>query len=237
VAALCVGIAAAAAGWTWAVILTGYFVMAVAVSKIGATRKRLRISDMVGKGGPRDAVQVLANGGVFTALALIVATGMGMGSPIWHWGALGALAASAADTWATEVGTLSPRSPRSILTWAPVPAGTSGGITTLGTFGGILGALTVAVMGLIGGWGWPAVLAAILAGFSGMIGDSLLGATLQERRRCDVCDRMTERRVHSCGTPTRRSGGLAWMTNDTVNACATAIGAGIGMTLYWIARG
>ena len=51
-------------------------------------------------------MQVLANGGVFALAALLGAV---LGSPWPAAGsraALGALAASAADTWATEIGTL-----------------------------------------------------------------------------------------------------------------------------------
>ena len=65
-----------------------------------------------------------------------------------------------------------------------------------------------------------------LAGTTGALADSALGATLQQRRWCDSCERSTERRVHECGTPTSQSGGLALMTNDTVNLLATLAGGG-----------
>ena len=113
---------------------------------------------------------MLANGGVAAAAALL-------GS----WPAFaGAIAAAAADTWATEIGAHSRTPPRLISSGAPVSAGANGGVTLLGTAGGVLGAA------LIGGLTWvlgprDLRLAAVVAvaGVLGMLIDSLLGATLQ----------------------------------------------------------
>ena len=44
----------------------------------------------------------------------------------------GAIAAASADTWATEIGTLSPANPVSIATLRPVQTGMSGGVSILG---------------------------------------------------------------------------------------------------------
>ena len=45
--------------------------------------------------------------------------------------------------------------------------------------------------------------AIIAGGLAGSLADSLVGATLQERRWCDRCAQSTERRVHSFGERTR----------------------------------
>ena len=90
-----------------------------------------------GRSAARTARQVLANGGV-TALAALLGS--------WPAG-LGALAAAAADTWATEIGAFSPTDPHDIVTGEPVPRGRSGGITPLGTMGGVLGAIAIAGLG------------------------------------------------------------------------------------------
>ena len=93
------------------------------------------------KTGARDAIQVFANGGVFAVAAI----GM-LAAPDVRWFSLGAgaLAASASDTWATEIGTLWGGAPRSILTARVVPTGTSGGITLIGSLGTIAGAAFMA---------------------------------------------------------------------------------------------
>ncbi|MCL6650413.1 MAG: DUF92 domain-containing protein [Chloroflexi bacterium] len=66
---------------------------------------------------------------------------------------------------------------------------------------------------------------ALLAGTGGSLVDSLLGALVQERRRCLRCGALAERARHSCGGATRRIGGLPGVDNDTVNLLATGAGA------------
>jgi uncharacterized membrane protein len=71
-----------------------------------------------------------------------------------------------------------------------------------------------------------------------MLLDSLLGATLQVRWRCNGCGQVTESSAHSCTAPSlRRFSGLAWMTNDTVNFAATLAGSLGGALPHLLARG
>ncbi len=87
----------------------------------------------------RNHRQVLANGGVAALAALA-------GSRIAF---AGALAAAAADTWASEIGRHSRTLPRLIPNGRPVPIGTDGGMTLLGTAGGIAGAVFIAGLGVV----------------------------------------------------------------------------------------
>jgi uncharacterized membrane protein len=135
------------------------------------------------------------------------------------------LAVAAADTWATSLGGWSRRPPRHVVTGEVVAPGTNGGISLLGTAGGFIGALLVAVAAA-GVAGSPLLApVAALVGFSGMLLDSLLGAAVQGRVRCPRCDRASEWRIHRCGTATVVQGGWAWLDNDGVNALATSFGA------------
>jgi uncharacterized membrane protein len=137
---------------------------------------------------------------------------------------------SMADTWSTEVGTIIGGTPRLILGGGRVPPGTSGGITLAGTSAGIIGALLAAVGAATMNWetSLPVIVA---AGFVGSLVDSLLGATVQERRWCDVCGRVTERRIHNCGTPTTHRGGIRGWNNDLVNFTSTLAGAAVSWVL------
>ena len=176
VAALAVGGATARGlGWRGVMLLFAFFVSGSVLTRLAG-----------GGGGQRNVRQVLANGGV-------AAIAGWFGS--WMVAA-GALAAATADTWATEVGSFSPSPPRLITTWKPVTKGTDGGVTLLGTAGGVGGALLIA--------GCAALLYApaktvVWAGLVGMLADSLLGATLQ--------------------------GKIKVIDNDVVNLTATVAGA------------
>ena len=213
IAAVVVGTAAVAAGWSWGAILILYFASSTALSRIGREEKERRTAPIVEKGGERDATQVLANGLVFAVAALgsIV-------QPDARWLALGAgsLAASAADTWATEIGTLYGGIPRSILSFRPVPAGTSGGVSIAGLVATLLGAAFIAIVTALAANRMPLV-AILVGGVVGSLIDSLVGATIQSRRWCDSCARETERKLHDCGNATRQLKGLSGLDNDAVN--------------------
>ncbi len=192
------------------------------------------------KSGRRDAGQVWANGGAGLAICALHA----MWPEPWLAAAyIGVMAAVNADTWATEIGALSGSMPRSILNGRKVPAGTSGGITMLGTAAALAGAACIgaaaAVLALVDSVQLPSPAALIvIAGVSGLFGalvDSLLGATLQGMFRCSQCGIELERDEH-CGRPAERYRGLRFMTNDIVNL-ATSIAAGacaVGMAA-WLA--
>ncbi|HTJ21096.1 MAG TPA: DUF92 domain-containing protein [Gemmatimonadaceae bacterium] len=234
VAATVVGTLSVLAGWSWAVVVIGYFAVSSALSHLGRAAKERRISSIVAKHGARDAWQVVSNGGVFAASALAMRI-----HPDARWFVLGAgsLAASSADTWATEIGTLYGGAPRSILTWRRVPVGTSGGVSAIGSLGGITGSAFVALLLLALGWIAPIAFWVWIGGIAGALADSVLGASVQSRRWCDVCNRGTERDVHDCGAATRPVAGARWIDNDMVNFLSGAIGGLLSVVLVSYARG
>jgi uncharacterized protein (TIGR00297 family) len=206
-----------AGGWTAALVLFAFFIPSTVLSRVGKTRKRALVD--VGKSGPRDAWQVLANGGVAAACVLL-ALRFGAG---WSAAFAGAFAAASADTWGTEIGTLAPGKPRSIFGFAEIEPGLSGGITVAGSLATLGGALCVALVA------WLAHVAPFVpvavAGVAGAFFDSALGASAQALRRCPACAVDCETNPHHCGTPTTLRRGLGWMENDAVNFAATLAGA------------
>ena len=228
VAAVAVGTVCAAAGASWAAMVIAFFLSSTALGRIRSDARARRIGGIVAKGGPRDALQVLANGGVFTAAAL-----GHLLSPSILWLAFGggALAAAASDTWATEIGSLARQTPRDILTWRPVAPGTSGGVTAIGTLASLVGAAFLGIIALAGAWPAGVVAALVGGGVAGGLADSILGASVQVRRWCDRCETGTEQPVHRCGTPTRISGGVHWIDNDTVNLLSVLAGGLIALLL------
>lgn len=266
-----------AGGWAFTLILLAFFVPSVALSRVGRARKQLLVD--IGKGGARDAWQVLANGGVATicaaiaGLLLVFITRTGAFAEDgeyfvvfgWHlfgvphetllhtvaparWIAAfaGSYAAATADTWGTEIGTLARGRPHSILTLQPIATGLSGGVTRAGTVAELAGAAWIAAIAalcltLVDRWPDPHWKLATTAGFiapiwiGGVLGalvDSLLGATVQELRRCAECGRTCETNPHDCGGPTSLVRGIRGFSNDRVNFGATLTGAAVAFALY-----
>lgn len=214
-------------GWAGGAVLAAFFVSSSAVGRLAPERPALDA-----KGERRDAAQVAANGGP-AAFGALLGTLSGIEAPgLALWIVTGSLAAAAADTWATSLGLLSRTPPRRLLFGASVAAGTSGGMTPVGTLGAAAGALLVATVGALAGPVPDLVPAGTLVGFAGMAADSVLGAAGQGRFHCPACDAPSERRVHRCGARTVRTGGLAWLDNDGVNLAATALAAGLA-ALAW----
>ena len=220
-------------GWSWGLSLIFFFVSSSFLSHFRERDKAALAEDKFSKGSERDILQVAANGGVATLLALgyrlstssIVRRGC-------EAGYVGAFATATADTWATELGTLSTQPPRLITTGKRTTPGTSGGITVLGTGGAATGATALGLFyALLQGQRHVAFsLIGLVSGLAGSLFDSLLGATVQAMYYCPVCEKETERLTHNCGTQTIPLRGISWVNNDVVNFLATAFGAGFAMS-------
>jgi uncharacterized membrane protein len=141
------------------------------------------------------------------------------------WLVTASLAAAAADTWATAVGSHSRVLPRLLWSGRAVPHGTSGGVTLAGFAGAAMGAVIVAGTGALAAGTTSLFAAGTLIGFLGMMVDSVVGGLFQGRFHCPRCHEPSEWRVHRCGSATEREAGLAWLTNDGVNLITTTLAA------------
>ncbi len=226
-------------GWSWGLSLIFFFVSSSFLSHFREHDKAAVAEDKFSKGSERDIMQVAANGGIATLLALWY--GLSTSSTvrsICEAGYIGAFATATADTWATELGTLSTQPPRLITTGERTTPGTSGGITIAGTSAATAGATALGLFyALLRGQRYFTFsLIALLSGLTGSLFDSFLGATVQAMYYCPVCKKETERHIHSCGTPTLPLRGIAWMNNDVVNFLTTAFGAVVAMSANTLVR-
>lgn len=200
------------------------------------------------RGAQQGWIQVLARVGWATTLAILyglVAEERGI-----LVGFVGALAASTADAWGTELGVLSNQMPRTIISPRRLPAGEPGGITLLGIVAGLGASWLLGFAGLLFNAikSWiaqitldPVLLwlpiAAMLGGMAGSLTDSLLGAAAQGIYYCEHCKERSEYRLHTCGRRTEQVRGWAWLTNEGINMVCTLVGAAITAgAVSWLAR-
>jgi len=218
-------------------LLLVLFYMFASSSLLSALQKKKKqeMEKVLSKSGPRDYVQALANLGVATAFILLHSCA---GEPIWMVAAIGSVAAGNSDSWASEIGALSKQSPVSILGFRPLAPGISGGITGLGTLAGLLGSLFIAGASVLTvHWmdtmmnapAFLVFLAASLAGFLGMLFDSLLGALFQALYQDPFTLELTENAQGN-----RLMKGLPWMNNDMVNFLSTLFGGLVAVLFYWV---
>jgi uncharacterized protein (TIGR00297 family) len=141
-AALVVGsISFAFGGLVVAAAIVIFFVSGSLLGRIQPRDRRDR-NDLGTKGAQRDAAQVLANGGIATVCAVVGGFAALRSWPhaiAWIMASVCAVAAASGDTWSTEIGKLSRAVPRRITDGRTVEAGTSGGVTWLGTLAAPVG--------------------------------------------------------------------------------------------------
>jgi len=210
-------------GWKFGIPILTFFILSSLLSKLGKEQKK-KLQRTFQKSGTRDAGQVIANGGIAGVLVLL-----------WNYQRhdvlfylyLGALAAVTADTWGTEIGFFAKKLPRLILNFKPVPQGTSGGITLLGTSAGFLGAIIIGISGWLvnpdfKGWNYLVVIS--LAGLLASFADSFFGATIQAQFQCPECRKITEKTSHCNSVRTEHVSGWGWVNNDIVNIICAFFG-------------
>ncbi len=230
-------------GWAWGLLLITFFVSSSWLSHYRRADKE-DVAEKFAKGSRRDIGQALANGGLGAILAVVFAR---YPEPLLFAAYVGVMATVNADTWATELGILSRVPPRLITTGQVVPPGTSGGVTRLGIWASVAGALLIGTVATAltqaasllsaDGWSLRAIshtLVAVTGGLAGSLLDSLLGATVQGIYYCESCGKETESPTHGCGQAARPLRGWGWLNNDMVNLLASLAGGVVAASLAWI---
>jgi uncharacterized protein (TIGR00297 family) len=185
-------------GFTGIVMLALFFVAGSWATGWQAVKKQT-IGAAEQHKGRRTAGQVLANSGV---AALLGAIGWYLPSYTSHITLMiaGSFAAATADTLSSELGMVYGSRFVNILTLKKDTRGLDGVVSLEGTLIGIIGAMLIAAVYVIG-FGWNAsAYWIVLAGFTGNLVDSVLGALLERK---------------------------GMIGNNVVNFLNTAVGAGI----------
>jgi uncharacterized protein (TIGR00297 family) len=166
-------------GITGIVMLTSFFMIASWATGWQAHQKE-NIGAAEKHSGPRTAAQVLANGGT-AALISGITWVMPQYASMLQVMVAGSIAAATADTLSSELGTIYGRRFYNIITLKKDTRGLDGVVSLEGTLIGLAGAALIAAIYALS-FGWSiAFVWIILAGFTGNLVDSLLGALLERK--------------------------------------------------------
>ncbi|CAN0900825.1 Protein PGR [Linum grandiflorum] len=224
-----------AVNYRFGVILLVFFFSSSKLTKVGQEKKKQIDADFK-EGGQRNWIQVISNSGIASALALTIWILQGSEDQCLDTkqstiitaligGILGHYCCCNGDTWSSELGVLSDAQPRLITTFKHVRKGTNGGVTNAGLLaaaaaGGVIGVAFVLFGFLTAKCTLEVALKQLLvipvsavAGLSGSLIDSILGATLQFSGYCTVRNKV----VGKPGPTVKRISGISILDNNAVN--------------------
>ncbi|KAG9952125.1 hypothetical protein KCU85_g2345, partial [Aureobasidium melanogenum] len=241
-------------------LLVGFFIAGTLGTKINHTTKKTLTQSAtggVGGEGARNYAQVLANSGAASLLILwhlyasqhggtSLNNGFSLTDAI-PFGIAASYAAAAADTLSSELGILSPTSPVLITApWRSVPRGTNGGVTITGLLAGLAGSVFISTLAYFtlpfsriawtGDSKFLFWVVLTVAGFSGTLLDSLLGAlvqvTVEDKSTGRVVEGDNGKRVKVTTGGSRVQRGMDLLNNNGVNFAMAATVAVVGMAAW-----
>ena len=197
-------------GITSFIILVVVFLGSIITKLFNKNKKRYK----------RKLIQIISNVGVGTLSLIIYKI---TANDIYLLVYASVMAESLADTLASDIGILSKREPINILTLKKGERGLSGNISILGLISALIGSLLIGTIYYIGiEKNIISFLIIVLSGFLGSLVDSILGASIQVKYRCEKCKKITERKEH-CGKKTNYYKGIKWIDNNLVNLLSNLI--------------
>lgn len=210
--------------------LLGAFFLSSSLWSLFGKEKKIQAQEKNEKSERRDLLQVFANGGIPAVASVFYLIDA---NNVWLIIFCTSIAAANADTWASEIGTLSKSKPYHAFTLKQVDAGSSGAVSMLGTLAAFIGSILISFISFLfwGAIGTYMFVAITILGFLGNIIDTILGATIQVTYRCQRCMMVTEKKIH-CNQSTEYLRGLRFMNNEFVNVSAILV-ASIFAFLLW----
>ena len=206
-------------------LLLTFFFSSSYMTKLKKERKKEENKIHERSGSKRDSIQVIVN----SLAALIMAILYLIYKEDYYIIAFcSALAATNADTWASEIGILSKHNPISILRLKPVKKGISGGITLLGLFASLLGSFFITFIYFLFNLNNLSMtilinsLIILLAGTLGSIIDSILGDSIQAKYKDNESEEITEKKI-SNNKENELIKGYKIINNDMVNLLSSII--------------
>eukprot|EP01118_Nematostelium_gracile_P000065 TRINITY_DN10058_c0_g1_i1.p1 TRINITY_DN10058_c0_g1~~TRINITY_DN10058_c0_g1_i1.p1 ORF type:complete len:286 (+),score=67.58 TRINITY_DN10058_c0_g1_i1:44-901(+) len=226
-------------GYRFGTILILFFGSSSFLTKYRSTEKKKLEADFK-EGGQRDWIQVLCNSFPATVASMayfaiqedeIALDFERFWFQSFHQAfILGFYACCNGDTWASELGILSPEKPYLITNLKRVAPGTNGGVSVIGTGASVAGGTFIGVCFYVLGiffctfdesspYQWPLIFLGTLGGTLGSLIDSYLGATMQYSGWSPLLNKV----VHKPGGPVRRICGEDILDNHQVNLISAVL--------------
>lgn len=220
-----------------------FFVSSSILSKVaGFFTADLRLDLIHERQDRRDATQVFSNGVVPLILGLFYTISH---EPGFLVGVAACFSAAAADTWASEIGVLSPHPPRLLIRRSTVTPGLSGGVSILGSFAALGGSICIAISYGVFSWllsGFtmpssslvPEMVGIALGGLLGAFTDSLLGELFQAKyQSTDPNCPITEKPFNEGRQANHLIEGYRFINNNRVNLFSCLL-AGLVVALAFL---
>ena len=218
------------AGLNAILFIVGCYALMLTVSVIGKILKN-DLSSVVLKTGMKDFTEIFVNG-IWAVIGIILFAATK--NHTFFVIALLSMSEGFVDSLASDVGTLSKKTPYDLIRKSHVQKGVSGGVTVLGSTASFLGAILFStVICLI--CKLPLYLLPLLTVilYTGCIADTVFGSLFQVKYRCSVCGLVTEKEKH-CEKDTEVISGKRFVNNDTVNCLSGMVVFLLSFTLLAI---
>ncbi len=210
-------------------LLVAFF--AISAADHAVKHKKAPLAEKEEEKHGRRFIQVAANGLVACLMAVIFSLTENDAFMIAY---IAVLAESLADSLASDIGIFSKKAPVDICRLKRTQPGISGGISLLGSMSALAGSVFMAIYAaLIRGFILKEFLIIAAAPMIGMFFDSILGSLFQIRYQCEVCGKLTEKKVH-CHVPCKRVEGPRFLDNNAVNFFGNLMAAAAAYLLYSI---
>ncbi|XP_045801050.1 protein VTE6, chloroplastic [Trifolium pratense] len=190
-------------------LVATYFIIGTAATKVKMAQKMEQgiAEKKKGRRGPGSVIGSSA-AGCICAFLTIFGVGGAAFSQLWRLGFVASFCTKLSDTVSSEIGKAYGKTTYLVTTFKVVPRGTEGAVSVEGSLAGILASVALAFVSfLLGEVGSHEVIICILASQFANLGESIIGAALQEKE------------------------GFRWLNNDLVNIINISMGSIIAVLM------
>lgn len=173
----------------------------------------------------RNAIQVFCNGIVGISCLILFAVSH---QQVYLLAALVSFCISMSDSVSSELGVYLKGTTVDMLSFKKLPPGISGGISWLGSLSGLIGAaILAAAVCLAYQFSLTVFLWLTVSGFTGMLADSILGSTIQQKYTS-----ASGAIIEDYETNAVKIKGFSWCNNDMVNILSNILITALFLLLY-----